>query len=206
MKLEISLKQEQIVEAAVKRFSHFGISKTTLSEIAEDMGITKQALFYYFHDKQSLIDAVQGRLQFEYLELLRTQVKTAGNVEEAVMELTRVKGVFFEKYFMIASDAEHMASLKQESYVAWRHKLANEELQLMTEIIEEGVRSGELKPANARKTTELLLYTLYAFSRCVKDKSLFPDKAAFTEILNKQQAVIKLFFQGLKSETRQPAC
>lgn len=33
---ELSVKQETIVDAALKRFSHFGIDKTTLSEIAGD--------------------------------------------------------------------------------------------------------------------------------------------------------------------------
>ncbi|RYF88533.1 MAG: TetR/AcrR family transcriptional regulator, partial [Chitinophagaceae bacterium] len=50
-------KQDQIVEAALRRFSHFGIAKTSFTEVAEDLGLSKQALSHYFNDKQGLVQA-----------------------------------------------------------------------------------------------------------------------------------------------------
>ena len=66
MKVESHVKQEQIVEAAIRRFSHFGIAKTTLTEIADDLTITKQVLSYYFPDKQRLVEAVSVKLAMDY--------------------------------------------------------------------------------------------------------------------------------------------
>lgn len=48
------LKYEQIIEAAVRRFSHFGTAKTTTNEIANDLRIAKGTLYYYFEDKKML--------------------------------------------------------------------------------------------------------------------------------------------------------
>ena len=43
-----------IIEAALKRFAHYGLSKTTMSEIAKDISLSKALLYYYFPDKISL--------------------------------------------------------------------------------------------------------------------------------------------------------
>ena len=109
------VKQDQIVESAIRRFSHFGIAKTTLLEIAEDMSVSKQALSYYFPDKQSLVNAVIQRLIMDYSESLKTEIEQSPTVEEALLKLTEVKGIFFEKYFMMAIQAEHLEIEKNHS-------------------------------------------------------------------------------------------
>lgn len=46
-------KREQIIEGAIKRFSHFGINKTTMNDIAEDLAVSKPSLYYYFPIKNT---------------------------------------------------------------------------------------------------------------------------------------------------------
>jgi TetR/AcrR family transcriptional regulator len=201
MKVESNVKQEQIVEAAIRRFSHFGIAKTTLTEVADDLAVTKQVLSYYFPDKQSLVGAVIEKLTIEYRDQLRTEMSKSGSVEEALLKLTKVKGLFFERYFMLVTQAEHLELVKHGSFNPWKQSLAEKESGLVSQLFENGMRTGELKSLNVKKTAELLLDTLYAFSRCVKDKGALPDAAAFQEVLTKQQEVIRIFYQGLKAET-----
>jgi len=198
--MEVNVKQEQIVEAALRRFSHFGIAKTTLTEVADDLTVTKQVLSYYFPDKQSLVNAVVEKLTIEYGTLLKAEMEKSGSVEEALLKLTEVKSIFFKKYFMLVAQAEHLELMRHRSISNWKKFLADKESGLVSKLFESGVKKGELKPLDVQKTAELLLDTLYAFSRCVKDKGALPDETAFTEVLAKQQGVIKLFYQGLKAE------
>ena len=195
------LRQDQIVEAAVRRFSHFGIAKTTLTEVAEDLALSKQALSYYFPDKQSLVNAVVEKLSDDYSRQLAAEIKASSSVEAALLKLTEVKADFFERYFMFATQAEHFHNARHESYQTWRMHLANRESGLLTNLFEKGIRQGELKNVDANKTAELLLETLYAFSKCMKEGVAVPDPRAFRELLMKQREVIKLFYQGLKAET-----
>ena len=58
-----------------------------------------------------------------------------------------------------------------------------------------------VKPLDAEKTAELLLETLYAFSKCVSIQSAVPDPNAFRTVLKRQQEVMKLFYEGLKRES-----
>lgn len=201
MKVESTVKQEQIVETAIRRFSHFGIAKTTLTEVADDLAVTKQSLSYYFPDKQSLVNAVIEKLTVDYGEQLKAEMEKSSSVEEALLMLTEVKGIFFEKYFMLVIQTDHLELMKNPSAQNWKRLINEKELGLITALFENGVSAGELKPLDAKKTGELLLETLYAFSRCVKDKGALPDAKAFREVMEKQQEVIKLFYQGLKAET-----
>jgi TetR/AcrR family transcriptional regulator len=201
MKVESTIKQDQIVEAALRRFSHFGITKTTLTEVADDLALSKQVLAYYFPDKQSLVNAVIQKLTIEYGNTLKAEIEKAHSVAAALLKLTEVKGIYFEKYYMLASQAEHHDFSKNKSLVNWRNFLTNKESGLVTRLFENGVQTGELKPLDAQKTAVLLLETLYAFSRCVKEKSVLPDAETFKEVMTKQQEVIKIFYQGLKAET-----
>jgi len=50
-------KREAIIEAALKRFAHFGVAKTTMTEIGNDLAISKASLYYYFPDKINLYAA-----------------------------------------------------------------------------------------------------------------------------------------------------
>ncbi|HBI89157.1 MAG TPA: TetR/AcrR family transcriptional regulator, partial [Sphingobacterium sp.] len=51
------VKRIKILEAATRRFAHFGMAKTTMSEIAKDLNFSKALLYYYFPDKNSLYSA-----------------------------------------------------------------------------------------------------------------------------------------------------
>ena len=200
MKTEINIKQDQILEAAIRRFSHFGTAKTTLKEVADDMAVSKQALAYYFPDKQSLVNAVIEKLTNEYSHKLKAEIEQAQSVEEGLLKLIEVKGFFFEKYFMLAIQADHSEAAATNSSHNWRKLLTDKESGILAELFQKGIQTGELKPLDAGKTSELLLETLYAFSRCVNTKGALPDTDAFKEVMIRQQEVIKIFYQGLKKE------
>jgi TetR/AcrR family transcriptional regulator len=55
-------KRDLIIEAAEKRFMHFGVDKTTMNEIADDLSISKASLYYYFPDKLNLYGAVLHKI------------------------------------------------------------------------------------------------------------------------------------------------
>src|SRR5690606_37809940 len=62
-------KVSAIIEAARKRFAHYGLSKTTMNEVAADIGMSKAALYYYFPDKERIFIAV---VQQEIAEFVKT--------------------------------------------------------------------------------------------------------------------------------------
>jgi AcrR family transcriptional regulator len=57
----------RILEAALRLFSELGYDKTSLREIAEEVNVTKAALYYYFRSKEDILAALAGSL-FETLD------------------------------------------------------------------------------------------------------------------------------------------
>jgi TetR/AcrR family transcriptional regulator len=59
-----------ILEAARKRFAHYGLGKTTMNDIATDIGMSKASLYYYFTDKETIFAAVVERDMAEFVNAI----------------------------------------------------------------------------------------------------------------------------------------
>ncbi|WP_341707339.1 TetR family transcriptional regulator [Halopseudomonas sp.] len=55
--------RESILDAAEKCFHEKGVSRTSLSEIAQAAGVTRGAIYWHFQDKADLLDALFERIQ-----------------------------------------------------------------------------------------------------------------------------------------------
>ena len=61
-----------IVAAARKRFGHYGLAKTTMNEIASDVGMSKASLYYYFPDKEHLfLEVIRLEMENFFTEINR---------------------------------------------------------------------------------------------------------------------------------------
>lgn len=200
MKHETQEKQTQIVEAAIRRFSHFGIQKTTLSEIADDLSISKQALSYYYPDKQSIVAAAEDKILDDYKRELGKALSEASSVKSALLSLLRTKKSFFEKYYMLACQGDGIEFFAGKGVIDSRRTLKQEEIKMLSPVLEKGVKSGELKPLDSVYTSQLLLDTLYAFRKCMQDKPV-PNASSFHKVFGRQLEVTELFYNGLKTPT-----
>lgn len=200
MKAEGSVKTEHILDAAIKRFSYFGINKTTLTEIAEDLSISKPLLFYYFHDKNSLIAAVAGKIINEFLEALETAFAAAGSVEEGLQSLVEIKREHFKKFFLLAIQGDSADFHKDSSAIHELYQQARKRTTaIISTLLQKGIQERVLKPTDTEKTSQLLLETLAAFEYCMKGRTAVPEMIDIDEMFNKQQAVVNIFLNGLKS-------
>lgn len=195
---KIHVKQEPILEAAIRRFSHFGIHKTTMAEIAEDLAVSKAALFYYYADKPTLIKAVEKKIVDEYIEALDQDLGHAATIEAALIKLVDVQHRFLEKYHRLQLQAEQADTLLVSRVVTEaRKKLRERESALLTRLFQKGVETQELAPLDIPKTTALLLDTLSAFTQSFCGKAL-PQPGDFSKNAQKQKAIMQLVYKGLK--------
>src|SRR5438067_12255224 len=70
--------REQIVEAAHEHFSRFGYEKTTVSDLAKSIGLSKAYIYKFFDSKQAIGEAICAK----------TISAMVGTVEEAVAAAT----------------------------------------------------------------------------------------------------------------------
>ncbi len=74
-------RRERVLDAAQKLFLKFGYTKTTVSDIAEEAGISKGAVYLHFHSKEAIMDALVlregGRVQSEIMALMASDLQGA---------------------------------------------------------------------------------------------------------------------------------
>lgn len=194
-------KRELIIKGAIKRFAHFGVNKTTMAEIAEDLSFSKPALYYYFPDKQNLIIAVAEKLISEYLLEVESNLQLSAEPEAALIDLIDLRRNFSQKYFMLHIGDEHSeAYLKNKAFKDLMRKAKEKEVSIISVCLQKGIQKGRFKTIDTMKMAELFLDTLKGLRVCMlMENSPFPNADSFELLLNKQKEVAQLFINGIKN-------
>ena len=62
--------RERIQDIALERFTTHGYDQTSLREIAEDLGVTKAALYYHFKSKEEILDSMLANVSRDVDDLI----------------------------------------------------------------------------------------------------------------------------------------
>jgi AcrR family transcriptional regulator len=176
--------RDQIVKAARECFAHYGYDKTTVSDLAREIGFSKAYIYRFFESKQAIGEAICG----ECVDGLYDQVREAVNQgEDATDKLRRfartattatVELLFTDrKLYEIAVHASSEKWLTTQVYT--------ERLQgLLEQILKEGRESGEFeRKTPLDETRRSIFYALLPFIDPVfleRSLDLLPD--AQTEV------------------------
>src|SRR5688572_12464174 len=196
-------KQEAIIEAAIKRFAHFGVAKTTMSEIAADLSLSKASLYYYFPDKLNLYAAVFKTITEAGVATDEAAFKKENDPFKAIIFFLERRTEFIIKYHNIL---EYLKSFSPSAIPPELQpvftQLKKRELQRLIGIIEKGVQSKLFRIKEPRKTAELFFDFLEGFrtSFLLHNPNFFPDKKQFQAILKKESEFAIIFFNGLTIE------
>lgn len=145
-------RRTQIVDAATKVFARLGFKGSRMDDIVEEAGVSKGLLYWYFKGKDAIIVAVMERLfapEIKHVENIAASERTAREkllavAHDAVRDIrtmNRLLPITFEYY----------------SY-AFRNKAVRKVLTdfgisyygTIQKIIEDGIKTGELRSVDAR--------------------------------------------------------
>ncbi len=195
-------KKTQIINAAIRRFSHFGISKTTMSEIAEDTHLSKANLYYYFPDKVSLIEAIASLLVEESAREVAVIFKKNKDVETRLLSLLDLKFQYFRKYQLLIQQI-HEAQGIDPRLNALAQTMYNRELEQIGHVLEEGVLSGELVTMSLDETSNLYVTMQRGLTiSTMSESSAFPfaDEKFLEQVYKLQKQAIHIFVNGIRSK------
>lgn len=194
-------KRTQIIEAATRRFAHFGLAKTTMSEIAQDLSFSKALLYYYFPDKNALYAAVLEYVINQSFEEIEADLPHITDCQEAIMFTLSKRNEFITRYYNLL---EHSISVLQQipdEMACVMSDSKDKEIELISGILQKGVDTGQLQVENVRETSEIMLFALAGMRFSIlKDLNgiLFPSKEEFDTILNMQKKMAIIFLNGLR--------
>lgn len=153
-------KEKLILDAAQDKFARFGFSKVTMDEIAEDIGLAKASLYYYYPTKEHIFRGVIRREQEEFLKRSATILDKPAPASQKLTTYVRLRIVLGNQlHNLSALNAKLWQDVKpgfRDLFVAF----ADQELQLITRILREGKKNGEFHVASPEKTAEMFLHVL----------------------------------------------
>ena len=192
-------KRGLIIGAALRRFSRFGIAKTTMSEIADDLKLSKANLYYYFPDKYSLIEAIVYQIIEESDQTIDHALET---IEDTLGLLTRmldIKREYLEKYHMLILNLQEL-NISDENWVQLSEKMFLREIETVSRIFKKGMESGQLVTFDVASTSEL-------YVAMIRGLAMFCDRAIphalidideVNRIMEKQKQAAAIFINGIK--------
>lgn len=152
-KSENSAKYEQrkleVLRAAARTFNRLGFHIATLDDVAEELGVTKPALYYYAKSKDEILFAC-GQLA---LDALQGALETSG--EEELSGLDRLTRFFRLYAAIICEDFGRCLVLSEPRDLATRSRKANvsgrRALNLaVRDMIRDGIKDGSIRSCDER--------------------------------------------------------
>lgn len=83
-----ALARERIIAATTRCIERMGVPKTTLSNVAEEVGVTRQTVYRYFPSLADLLSAVAQTGAADYVARMEAHLASATTPIEAVVEAT----------------------------------------------------------------------------------------------------------------------
>ncbi len=193
-------KVKMILEASQKRFGLFGIEKTSMREIADDLKLSKASLYYYFPDKESLYKAVVEKEQAEFISNISVKISSITDPELLLLEYAGTRLSYFRTLL-------NLSRLRFESYSGLKpgfresiRVFKESEKDIISKIFEKGISGGIFFIEDTDQTASLFLDLLKGLRVTVvnEKETLFIEQDEYELLLEKTIAFTNIFIKGLK--------
>lgn len=145
------LVENELYEHATRLFAERGFAGTSLQDIADALGITRPALYYYVKSKDELLaklvtEVTNGPLEELTALVERPELDAVAALRGVVDVLVRRRTTQPERFrLLIRSEAELPEGL-MSAYDESRRAV----LKTIAGVVERGIRAGQFRPVDAR--------------------------------------------------------
>ncbi len=101
---QANVKQKKILQGAMQVFFHDGYLGASMDKIARESGVSKQTIYSYFHDKESLFKAIIEQITTVRFQTLFESDKLHGEPEQLLRKLA-------ETYLLKVGDDQNYLNL-----------------------------------------------------------------------------------------------
>ena len=155
----------EILEAASRRFLHYGYGKTTMSEIAKDCNMSTGNLYRYFPAKMDIAESFVRQLRLDHIQKLKASIAKPGQpATEKLRIFLRLKcKLAYDRFHDRPKAFELSAEILNE-----RHEIADEweraEGALIAEVLDAGIREGQLPQMNTTEMARIIQDAVFRFT------------------------------------------
>lgn len=144
-------RKQQIMEAALKVFSREGLHTARMDDIAEEAGLSKGALYWYFNSKDKIIASLLTNFfdrEFSKIEEWVMKDDSARNLLQNLIDLI-VEDLLSVKPFMSIIYEFWAMSFRNKRVGKFIRDSMHRYLDLIIPVVQRGIDQGEFKPLDA---------------------------------------------------------
>lgn len=196
-----NLKAEQIIKVAQDFFGVYGFEKVSMTEISNELGISKASLYYYFPDKESLYIAVVEKEISEFFERLTGTINGMEDPEKMLNEYVVLRLDYFRRFL-------NLSRLRQETYSCFRpvfretlKSFRDKEQEIVTGILNKGNAKGIFFIEDPKRTASLFLDILKGLGSSLLNskRMMILEQEDYDLLLDKMKFFSGLFIRSVKN-------
>ncbi|MGV2899590.1 TetR/AcrR family transcriptional regulator [Achromobacter sp. AGC78] len=150
--------RDQIVQAANTHFSHYGYDKTTVSDLAREIGISKAYIYKFFDSKQAIGEAictnVLGQLMAGVEQAIAQAESPTDRFRRFFLGAVELSAELFFQDRKLYEIAAHSSLEKWASSQAYEQRMR----AILTDILREGREQGEFERKTPLDETARSIY------------------------------------------------
>jgi len=187
--------RQKIIDAARRRFAHYGYGKTTMADVAEDCDMSPGNLYRYFAGKLDIAEEIARAASMRTVEelseiLLKSDRTAAERLHDFLFHDLR------ETFHTLEQDPKlvEMAQIITTERPHFHDEGMEREREVLARIVEFGVVSGEFRIADPEYAAEMIQAATLKFSY----PQLF-SRLALDRLERELEGVYQLLTAGLRA-------
>lgn len=154
------LKREALLREAAAAFNQRGYHATSLDDIANSLGVTKAALYYYYPNKQKLLAACLERLMETSLKSLERAIAEGKNGREKIklaLEYYLLSLIDEMNCCVIVTEDDALLPEDHKEHIKVRDRYE----QALRDLVREGIEDGSIVPCDPKLVTLTFLGSVH---------------------------------------------
>jgi TetR/AcrR family transcriptional regulator, fatty acid metabolism regulator protein len=141
-----TIRKEKILKAAERIFAQKGFQETTISDVAQEAGVSDATIYEYFTSKEELLFSIPGETARRGKEVIELNLKCIRGAANKLRAIIYHYLEFYQREPDYASVAMLILKQNRKFLETKVYQDVREMSRLIIQVINEGVASGEFKP------------------------------------------------------------
>ncbi len=184
---------KEIINGARLLFEKFGLKKTTMEDIAKEVGKGKSSLYYYFPSKYEIFEAVVDQEMKQLFMLAQKAVDKAPTAKEKLKAYTKVRLSKLNKLGNLSQVVKNdlMDNMSVVMNIKRKHEIT--QVNMIKKIISAGVESSEFKKMSSADIALLA----YLFAATFRGIVMPMCTETFPDLTHKSDDVVEMLVEGI---------
>lgn len=178
-------KREAILKAARQRLNQYGVRKTTMNEIAQDVGIAVGTLYLYFQNKKEILIAVTKAYTRQHL------IDTEKILHSPISAPEKLKSYLLNRFRAVQESrlgGSHAAELAR-AVIRLKAELQEEQGKAVKHnvsiILKEGIKTNSFQINDLEQDLEVFLYSIgYFFPMPTTERYYEPEEEKLCMVID----------------------